>query len=82
MFVQGNELDLSPHVQCTCHGFVACCLSSVEMKWWYRILTVISVLLKLLGLLLWVVQAGYSATQGKTLSFSLSLLCFLLNTPL
>ena len=39
--------------------------SSVKMKAWFRILTIASILLKLVGVLMWLVQAGYSATQGE-----------------
>jgi hypothetical protein len=35
----------------------------VEIKWWYRILMVFGICLKVIGILLWLVQAGYSATQ-------------------
>ena len=47
--------------------------SSVQMKWWYRILNVVAILLKILGMALWIVQAGYSATQGQTHFLCLSL---------
>lgn len=43
------------------------------MKWWYRILNVVAILLKILSAALWIVQAGYSATQGEVHSQSLLL---------
>ena len=41
-----------------------CASVAVEIKWWYRILMVFGICLKVIGILLWLVQAGYSATQG------------------
>ena len=44
---------------------VLCVSVAGEMRWWYRMLAVFGIALKVVGVLLWLVQAGYSATQGE-----------------
>ena len=41
--------------------------TAVKMKVWYRMLSVIAVVMKMAALLIWLVQAGYTAENGEAI---------------